>query len=288
MADRAKKISELPTATTAVNNDIFIIVANTSGVATTKQITVNNFKAVLSNIVVPVANTTTSGTVKVGSNMVVNATGFLIANVAFGNTTVPGVVAAGNNVYINANGFLGVSFANTTNQGVVGVGNNVYINANGFLGVVGANTTARGVVQVGTNLTVDANAVVSVSNNLAVPNVQVSSNLTVNGESVFLGESYFGKIGANNAAVLIHIHGTLHSNLIPHTADNYQIGNTTQYWSSVYTNALYANGFSVQNGAAAPANSTSTGTKGQIAFDSNYVYVCVATNTWKRASLSTW
>ena len=283
MADRAKKISELPSATTAVNNDIFIIVANTSGVATTKQITVNNFKAVLSNIVVPVANTTVSGTVKVGSGVVVNATGYLNANINYGNSTVHGVVAAGNNVYINANGFLGIAYGNTTSPGVVGAGNNVIINANGYLGVVGANTTTRGVVQIGSNLSIDANAVLSVSENLAIPNVQISSNLTSNGDATFLGGTYFGREGANNAAVLIHIHGTLHSNLIPHTADNYQIGNTTLYWKS-----LHVNGFSVQNGAAAPANSTATGTRGQIAFDTDYVYVCVANNTWKRASLSTW
>lgn len=283
MADRAKKISELPTATSVVNNDIFIIVANTSGVATTKQITVNNFKAVLSNVLVPTANTTTSGTIKVGSGVAINATGFLNANVSYGNTSIPGVVAAGNNVYINANGFLGVNYANTTVHGVIAGGNNVYVNANGYLGVLGANSTTRGVVQIGSNLTVDANAVVSVSENLAIPNVQISSNLTSNGDATFLGDTYFGRAGANNAAVLIHIHGTLHSNLIPHTADNYQIGNTTQYW-----NSLYVNGFSVQNGASAPANSSSTGTRGQIAFDSSYVYICVATNTWKRASLSTW
>lgn len=37
-----------------------------------------------------------------------------------------------------------------------------------------------------------------------------------------------------------------------------------------------------------PATANSTGTKGQIQFDTSYVYVCVANNTWKRASLSTW
>lgn len=29
-----------------------------------------------------------------------------------------------------------------------------------------------------------------------------------------------------------------------------------------------------------------TGTAGQVAFDANYIYVCVATNTWKRVALS--
>lgn len=37
-----------------------------------------------------------------------------------------------------------------------------------------------------------------------------------------------------------------------------------------------------------PATSTSTGTRGTIAYDSSNVYVCIATDTWKRASLSTW
>ena len=38
----------------------------------------------------------------------------------------------------------------------------------------------------------------------------------------------------------------------------------------------------------APSTASSAGTAGQIAWDSGYVYVCVATNTWKRANLSTW
>lgn len=37
-----------------------------------------------------------------------------------------------------------------------------------------------------------------------------------------------------------------------------------------------------------PSDATSSGTVGEIAIDSNYIYVCVATNTWKRASISTW
>ncbi len=37
-----------------------------------------------------------------------------------------------------------------------------------------------------------------------------------------------------------------------------------------------------------PATSTSTGTTGQVAFDQNYIYYCVATDTWKRSALATW
>lgn len=37
-----------------------------------------------------------------------------------------------------------------------------------------------------------------------------------------------------------------------------------------------------------PTTASSPGRKGDNAFDANYFYVCVATNTWKRVALSTW
>lgn len=38
----------------------------------------------------------------------------------------------------------------------------------------------------------------------------------------------------------------------------------------------------------APTSATDTGTLGEIRIDANYIYVCTATNTWKRAALVTW
>ena len=40
--------------------------------------------------------------------------------------------------------------------------------------------------------------------------------------------------------------------------------------------------------ATPPATSTSTGVAGTLAYDSSNVYVCVATNTWKRSTLTSW
>lgn len=37
-----------------------------------------------------------------------------------------------------------------------------------------------------------------------------------------------------------------------------------------------------------PASSSATGTTGTIVWDSTYIYVCVATNTWKRVEIATW
>ena len=39
---------------------------------------------------------------------------------------------------------------------------------------------------------------------------------------------------------------------------------------------------------AVPTTSTSTGYPGEVAYDTNYLYICVATDTWKRVSLGSW
>jgi hypothetical protein len=40
--------------------------------------------------------------------------------------------------------------------------------------------------------------------------------------------------------------------------------------------------------ANTPASAGATGTTGEIAWDADYIYVCTATNTWKRTAISTW
>lgn len=37
-----------------------------------------------------------------------------------------------------------------------------------------------------------------------------------------------------------------------------------------------------------PASAAAAGTAGSIVWDANYIYVCVATNTWKRVAIATW
>ena len=37
-----------------------------------------------------------------------------------------------------------------------------------------------------------------------------------------------------------------------------------------------------------PASATAAGTAGDITWDTDYIYVCTATNTWKRSALTTW
>jgi len=37
-----------------------------------------------------------------------------------------------------------------------------------------------------------------------------------------------------------------------------------------------------------PSSASDTGVAGEICWDANYIYICTATNTWKRAAISTW
>jgi len=40
--------------------------------------------------------------------------------------------------------------------------------------------------------------------------------------------------------------------------------------------------------ARTPASAGATGAVGEICWDTDYIYICTATNTWKRAAISTW
>ena len=40
--------------------------------------------------------------------------------------------------------------------------------------------------------------------------------------------------------------------------------------------------------AKTPATAGASGNRGDICTDANYIYICVATNTWKRSAISTW
>jgi len=49
-------------------------------------------------------------------------------------------------------------------------------------------------------------------------------------------------------------------------------------------NIVAASGLRVSN-PRVPSSNTDVGSQGDISWDSNYLYVCTATDTWKRVSL---
>lgn len=90
----------------------------------------------------------------------------------------------------------------------------------------------------------------------------------------------------NNAGTSIFQYGAS-GHMLWNTDNTYDIGASAAtrprniYAGTSITGPLRATG-------AAPANASATGTAGDIRYDANYVYVCVATNTWKRAAIATW
>ena len=58
------------------------------------------------------------------------------------------------------------------------------------------------------------------------------------------------------------------------------VGNLLANSANVQTSYLRSN--------TTPANATATGVRGEIRYDTSYVYVCTANNVWKRAAISTW
>ena len=65
-------------------------------------------------------------------------------------------------------------------------------------------------------------------------------------------------------------------------------GTADQTALRVDTGTTVVNGGLVLGSQTAPASASATGTAGEVRWDAGYVYVCVGTDTWKRAALTTW
>ena len=88
----------------------------------------------------------------------------------------------------------------------------------------------------------------------------------------------------NNQNLDFAVHGSL-DNLIYADASTDSIGIGTD--SPTQKLDIDSSGIRIRDDHT-PASASANGNKGEIVWDSNYLYICVATNTWKRAALSTW
>ena len=60
-------------------------------------------------------------------------------------------------------------------------------------------------------------------------------------------------------------------------------------WASIWNSGNDGAGSGIETDlvpSGTPSSSSASGTQGMIRYDANYVYICVATNTWKRSALS--
>jgi hypothetical protein len=75
-----------------------------------------------------------------------------------------------------------------------------------------------------------------------------------------------------NTTVKVHVGGTLAANVVA-TFSNSNV--------TIGGNLIVSNSY-------VPTANSSAGSKGQISYDSSYVYICIADNNWRRANLAIW
>lgn len=180
----------------------------------------------------------------------VQSTNLLVSSgVVLGNTAAIAFPNAIVNAVTSANGYSQFNIQN------VNSGTNA---SSDFIATTSDGTDSSGYIDLGIN-----------GNNYSVSTWTVSGAhdgyVYVNGGNLTLGTD------TANKSVKVHVGGTLAANVVT----TFNAANVT----------LAANLILANNGV--PATSGSAGTVGQIAFSSGNIYICVATNTWKVAALST-
>ena len=75
----------------------------------------------------------------------------------------------------------------------------------------------------------------------------------------------------------------------PGSDNGADLGSTSYSFKDAYVQGrVNAGDYKVDALNTAPSSASDTGTVGEIRYTADYIYVCVASNTWKRAALSTW
>lgn len=92
---------------------------------------------------------------------------------------------------------------------------------------------------------------------------------------------------------LVNAINEVNTNTISNTSNignlvNLQTTNKSNIVSAVNEVNTNVNNIGIKKVSSVPTSATSTGNIGDIAFDTNYLYICVASNTWKRVALTSW
>ena len=214
---------------------------------------------------------------------------FSIINVVgSGNVVANGVSStvsfdSDNNISITGNAAADIiTFSLSNNQSVTGniTGNNVFagniISATGNIFGGGIRST--------TSATAPSNP--SVGDFWYNTTTNAQYRYTFDGTDYFWLDDYGSTLGIDGSFSAI-TNGT--SNItIANTNSNAAVSINGTGNVAVFANTgFYTTALNVTT-SFTPVSSSATGVAGQITWDSNYIYVCIATNTWKRSPISTW
>jgi hypothetical protein len=167
----------------------------------------------------------------------------------------------------------GITVAGTTTlNGTADISGNTTIG--GTLGVTGVSTLGE----------IDASGVADIADTLTLSKatgtgLRVLADGQMDGDLNVDGEASAASLVSNSIQSL--------GNLIFNNAAGLERLRLTAAGEFVFQgDASFAGKFILSAGA--PSSASDTGTKDEIAIDADYIYICTATDTWKRVAIATW
>jgi hypothetical protein len=119
-----------------------------------------------------------------------------------------------------------------------------------------------------------------------------NSGISILTPNTSIGSLFFGDPDNNNVGRIQYYHATNFMAFNVSASEAMRIdssGNLLVGATTAGASKLVVADDSIQvNTAKTPASASATGTTGQIAWDASYIYVCTATNTWRRVAHGTW
>ena len=218
-----------------------------------------------------------------------------VGNTALGSNTGQGntAIGAGAGSRINSNFNIAVGYN--------AFGENPIVNApvTGEYNIIMGFQAGRDLTAGSRNILIEntTNASVTTGNNNIMLNPRQKSGINTGSGNTIIG-GFDGAFNSNDSELVVLGSGTgtiairknTNNELIAPTLTNALIisGGNKSLITKEYLESVTKNLPSLTTANAAPTSSTASGVKGDIRIDADYVYICVATNTWKRSLLTAW
>jgi hypothetical protein len=159
--------------------------------------------------------------------------------------------------------------------------------ASGRLGIGSASPPAELSVTSGTNLAypTQVNAQLHINKSTGAAGLLIASDTISNIFFADAAASNVGRIYYDHSSDFLAIHTNSTERARIDSSGRLLVGTSSDSGGALFQ----VNGNRIRVATAkTPSSASDTGTAGEICWDADYIYVCTATNTWKRTAISTW